>query len=178
MSSAGFRLGQVEVARNHLFYAGQQPEATELHKLQAVEKHLSKCSDFRKIGDWKSTLREADAAIAAGADYSPQVNFFCFVFFSGCNVGYWNMIYFKSMEKLMICYLGLKLSDSMNVQLFSCRAESLLKLQQLDDIDSILSNIPKVEPSPNCCSQSKFFGMLSEAYLFYVRAQIEMALGR
>lgn len=134
LASLLIRLGQVEVARNHLFYAGQQPEATELHKLQAVEKHLSKCSDFRKIGDWKSTLREADAAIAAGADYSPQ--------------------------------------------LFSCRAESLLKLQQLDDIDSILSNIPKVEPSPNCCSQSKFFGMLSEAYLFYVRAQIEMALGR
>lgn len=134
LGSLLIRLGQVEAARKHLFYAGYQPEATELHKLQAVEKHLNKCSDARKIGDWKSVLREGDAAIAAGADYSPQ--------------------------------------------LFSCRAESLLKLQQLDDIATIVSNIPKIEPSPNCCSHSKFFGMLSEAYVFYVRAQFEMAFGR
>ncbi|CAO2836208.1 unnamed protein product [Amaranthus hypochondriacus] len=134
LGSLLIRLGQVEAARKHLFHAGQQPEPTELLKLQTVEKHVSRCTDARRIGDWKSTLREGDAAIAAGADYSPQI--------------------------------------------FSCRVESLLKMQQLDDIDNILSHIPKVEPSPNCCSQSKFFGMLSEAYLFYVRAQIEMAFGR
>ncbi|XP_057539175.1 TPR repeat-containing thioredoxin TTL1-like, partial [Amaranthus tricolor] len=128
------RLGQVDAARKHLFYKGQQPRATELGMLQAVEKHLKRCTDARKIGDWKSTLREADAAIAAGADYSPQ--------------------------------------------LFSCRAEYFLKTQQLDGIDRIMSKIPKVEPSPSCCSQSKFFGMLSEAYVLYVRAQIDMALGR
>ena len=78
----------------------------------------------------------------------------------------------------MVCNMLVNLSDSMNVQIFSCRVESLLKMQQLDDIENVLSHIPKVEPSPNCCSQSKFFGMLSEAYLFYVRAQIEMAFGR
>ena len=78
----------------------------------------------------------------------------------------------------MICNLGFTLSDSMNVQLFSCRAEYFLKTQQLDGIDRIMSKIPKVEPSPSCCSQSKFFGMLSEAYVLYVRAQIDMALGR
>lgn len=134
LGSLLIRRGQVEVAKKHLYYAGHQPDATELHKLQAVEKHLSRCSGARKIGDWKGALREGDAAIAAGADYCPQ--------------------------------------------LFTCRAESLLKLQQLDDIDRILSNITKIDPSPHCCSQSKFFGMLSEAYLFYVRAQIEMAQGR
>jgi predicted anti-sigma-YlaC factor YlaD len=41
--------------------------------LQLVEKHLNKCSDARKVNDWKGALREADAAIAAGADYCPQV---------------------------------------------------------------------------------------------------------
>lgn len=76
----GFRLGQVDAARKHLFFKGQQPRATELGMLQAVEKHLKRCTDARKIGDWKSTLREADAAIAAGADYSPQVNPFCLRF--------------------------------------------------------------------------------------------------
>ncbi|KAH9605844.1 hypothetical protein KSS87_000667 [Heliosperma pusillum] len=134
LASLLIRLGQVEVARRHLCYAGQQPDPKELHKLQAVEKHLNQCFESRRNRDWKSTLREGDAAITAGADYSPQ--------------------------------------------LFLCRAESLLKLQQIDDVESILSNTPKIDPSPHCCSHSKFFGMLSEAYLFYVQAQIEMAVGR
>ncbi|KAL6954149.1 hypothetical protein U1Q18_047967, partial [Sarracenia purpurea var. burkii] len=90
-------LGQVENARRHLSFPRYQPDANELQKLQAVEMHLSKCSDARKLGDWRSALREVDAAIAAGADASPQL---------------------------------------------------------------------------------RFFGMLSEAYLFFVRAQIEMAFGR
>lgn len=59
--------------RRHLFVSGQQPDPAELQKLLAVEKHLSKCSDARRIRDWKSVLREADAAISAGADSSPQV---------------------------------------------------------------------------------------------------------
>ncbi|GAB4849399.1 hypothetical protein Ancab_004195 [Ancistrocladus abbreviatus] len=134
LGSLLIRLGQVEVARKHLCFQGQQPDASEVQKLQVVEKHLIRCTDARRIGDWKSTLREGEAAIAAGADHSPQ--------------------------------------------LFTCRAESLLKLQQVDDAELVLPNIPKVDPSPHCCSQSKFFGMFSEAYLFYVRSQIEMAMGR
>lgn len=67
------RLGQVENARGHLCLSGQQADPTEVHRLQVVEKHLSKCTDARKVGDWKSALREGDAAIAAGADFSPQV---------------------------------------------------------------------------------------------------------
>ncbi|PPR89747.1 hypothetical protein GOBAR_AA30923 [Gossypium barbadense] len=59
-----------------------------------------------------------------------------------------------------------------------CRVEALLKLHQLDDAESSLSVVPKLEPCTNSCSQTKFFGMFSEAYLFFVQAQIEMALGR
>ncbi|KAH7544038.1 hypothetical protein JRO89_XS15G0090300 [Xanthoceras sorbifolium] len=125
------RLGQVEKARGHLCLPGLQPDPADLQKLQAVEKHLSKCTEARKASDWKSALREADAAIAAGADFSPQ--------------------------------------------LFMCRAEALLKLHQLEDAESSLSNVPKLELS---CSQTRFFGMLAEAYPFFVRAQIDMALGR
>ncbi|EEF38119.1 Small glutamine-rich tetratricopeptide repeat-containing protein A, putative [Ricinus communis] len=128
------RLGQVENARRHLYIPGHHTDHFELQKLQLIEKHLNKCSDARKVNDWRNALREADAAITAGADYSPQ--------------------------------------------LFICRAEALLKLHQLEDAESCLSNIPKLEPYTNSCSQSKFFGMLSEAYSFLVRAQIEMALGR
>ncbi|OMO74819.1 Tetratricopeptide-like helical [Corchorus capsularis] len=134
LASLMLRVGQVENAREHLCLPGQPQDPTELQKLQAVEKHLSKCTDSRRIRDWKSALRESDAAVAAGADFSPQ--------------------------------------------LFMCRVEALLKLHQLDDAESSLSVVPKLEPSTNSCSQTKFFGMLSEAYLFFVRAQIEMAVGR
>uniref|UniRef100_A0A5B7ATJ8 Thioredoxin domain-containing protein n=1 Tax=Davidia involucrata TaxID=16924 RepID=A0A5B7ATJ8_DAVIN len=133
LGSILLRLGQVENARRHLCFPGHQPDANELQKLQAVEMHLSKCTDARKICEWRSALRECDAAIAVGADASPQLH--------------------------------------------SCKAEALLKLHQLDDADLSLSNVTKFEPSAPRL-QAKIFGMLSEAYLFFVRAQIEMALGR
>lgn len=134
LGSLFLSLGQVENARRHICLQGLQPDPIELQKLQAVEKHLSKCTDSRKIGDWKSVLREANIAIASGADTSPQ--------------------------------------------LFACRAEALLKLRQTDDAELSLSNVPKFETSSPSCSQTNFFGMLSEAYPLFVRAQIEMSLGR
>ena len=66
-------MGQVENARKHLCYPGMQPDPSDMQRLQVVEKHISKCGDVRRVGDWKSVLREVDAAVAAGADSSPQV---------------------------------------------------------------------------------------------------------
>ncbi|XP_060187752.1 TPR repeat-containing thioredoxin TTL1-like [Lycium barbarum] len=125
--------GQVEKARAHICFQGHQPDQVELHKLQAVEKHIGKCTDARRVGDWTSTLREASAAIASGADASPQI--------------------------------------------FACRAEALLKLHQVEDAESCLSITRKHELSTGSF-QSKNFGMLSEAYVFFVQAQIDLALGR
>ncbi|WOK91378.1 TPR repeat-containing thioredoxin TTL1-like [Canna indica] len=71
LACLNLRLGLVEDARKHLFLTGHPPDPVELQKLQAVERHLVKCGDARKVGDWKSMLREADAAVAAGADSSP-----------------------------------------------------------------------------------------------------------
>jgi len=42
---------------------------------------------------------------------------------------------------------------------------------------SSLSNVPKLEGCPPECSQTKFFGMVDEAYVPFVCAQVEMALG-
>ncbi|CAN4087359.1 unnamed protein product [Withania somnifera] len=126
-------LGQVENARSHFFSLGHKPDQAELQKLQAVEKHISKCTDARRLGDWMTMLKEAEAATASGAEASPQ--------------------------------------------LFACRAEAYLRLHQLDDADMCLSKVGKYEPSTTAC-ESKNFGMLSEAYIFFVQAQIEMALGR
>ncbi|KAJ8532331.1 hypothetical protein K7X08_012254 [Anisodus acutangulus] len=125
--------GQVEKARVHICFQGYQPDQIELQKLQAVEKHIGKCTDARRVGDWTSTLREANAAIASGADASPQ--------------------------------------------LFACRAEALLKLHQVEDAELGLSITRKHETS-TASSQSKNFGMVSEAYVFFVQAQIDLAFGR
>ncbi|TXG55046.1 hypothetical protein EZV62_020302 [Acer yangbiense] len=133
LASLYLRLGQAENARCHLCFHGQHPDPAELQKLQSFEKHLNRCADSRKTGDWKSALRESDAAIAIGADSSPQ--------------------------------------------LVACKAEALLKLHRIEDADFCLSNMPKFEQNlPS--SQVKLFGMASEAYVLYVQAQVEMALGR
>lgn len=59
-----------------------------------------------------------------------------------------------------------------------CRAEAFLKLHQIDDAELCVLAVPKPESPSKSCSNVKFFGMLSEAYLHFVRAQYEMALGR
>ncbi|KAL1216101.1 TPR repeat-containing thioredoxin TTL1 [Cardamine amara subsp. amara] len=128
------RLGQVNSARKYLCFLGRPSDPMELQKLEAVEKHLSKCADARRVGDWKTVLTEVDAAIVSGADFSPQ--------------------------------------------LFMCKVEAFLKLHRFDDAQSKLLEVPKVEPFPVSCSQTRFCGMACEAYTYFVKAQIEMALGR
>ncbi|XP_047336888.1 TPR repeat-containing thioredoxin TTL1-like [Impatiens glandulifera] len=64
------------------------------------------------------------------------------------------------------------------IQLEACKAEASLKLQHLNYANTWLPCIPDFDYSTDSCSQSKFFGMFAEAYLYFVRAQIEMALGR
>lgn len=68
LGSLLLRLGQIESARKHICFPGQKPEESELKKLQALEIHLNKCHDARKVSDWKTVLKECDAAIAVGAD--------------------------------------------------------------------------------------------------------------
>lgn len=69
------RLGMIGKAKRHFTQAGHlhQSDPSEWEKLQEVDVHQGRSIDARKIGDWKSALREADAAIAAGADSSQLV---------------------------------------------------------------------------------------------------------
>ncbi|KAF9616232.1 hypothetical protein IFM89_029008, partial [Coptis chinensis] len=67
------RLGQIENARQHLCFHGLQHDQVELQKLQLAERHLNRCLEARKIRDWKSAMREGDAAITAEADSFPQL---------------------------------------------------------------------------------------------------------
>ncbi|KAJ9551459.1 hypothetical protein OSB04_015504 [Centaurea solstitialis] len=145
-------LGQVENGRRHLCFPGSQPDPNELKRLQTVESHLSKCTASRRVREWAVVLRECDAAIASGADACPQM-------------GYTELVWFGSVL--------------LQLALFACKAEALLKLGRLEDADACLSSAPKFEASCSLSfSQQKFFGMAPEAYLLFVSAQIDMALGR
>jgi hypothetical protein len=62
----------VEKAKRQLTLAGNV-DPGEWQNLHEVESHLGKCIEARTIRDWKSALREADAAIANGADASQLV---------------------------------------------------------------------------------------------------------
>ncbi|XP_073054562.1 TPR repeat-containing thioredoxin TTL1-like [Primulina eburnea] len=73
LGSLLLRLGQVENAKKHISFPGNQSDPIEMQMLESVEKHLSRCADSRKVGDWISTLREADAVIASGVDAAPQL---------------------------------------------------------------------------------------------------------
>lgn len=65
------------------------------------------------------------------------------------------------------------------LQLFMCRVEALLKLHQYEEAESSIKNVPKSDSTiDSCTGQTRFFGMLSEAYLHFVRTQLEMAMGR
>uniref|UniRef100_M1BX12 Small glutamine-rich tetratricopeptide repeat-containing protein A n=1 Tax=Solanum tuberosum TaxID=4113 RepID=M1BX12_SOLTU len=62
-------------------------------------------------------------------------------------------------------------------QLFACQAEAHLKLHQLKDAELWIYKARTYEPSATA-RQSNFFGMLSEAYVFFVQAQIDSTLGK
>ncbi|XP_040376037.1 TPR repeat-containing thioredoxin TTL1-like [Oryza brachyantha] len=130
------RLGMISKTRRHLMQAGHlhQSDPSEWEKLQQVEAHQGRSIDARKIGDWKSALREADAAIAAGADSSQL--------------------------------------------LLAIRSEALLRLHKLEEADSTLTSLLKLDSILLSLLAAKLSGMLAESYVCIVRAQVDMALGR
>ncbi|TVU27406.1 hypothetical protein EJB05_30015, partial [Eragrostis curvula] len=134
LTSLHIRLGHIEDAMKHLSLASPQPDPLELQKLQTVEKHLGRCLDARKAGEWKTVLRECDAAVASGADSSAL--------------------------------------------LLAAKAEALLPLNLLDEADSAISSASKLDYPFSCSADTKFCGFLATAYLFYVHAQVDMAMGR
>lgn len=120
---------------------------------------MSRCTDARKVGDWKGVLQECDAIMVAGAVSSPQVKIST------------KPTFYTSYQKDWI-------AKQLILQIIACKAEAFLKLHQYEDADSSLSNLPKLEPYPASCSQKKFVGILLEAYVLCVRAKVDIAFGR
>ncbi|XP_076921965.1 TPR repeat-containing thioredoxin TTL1-like isoform X2 [Bidens hawaiensis] len=64
-------------------------------------------------------------------------------------------------------------------QLYACKAEAFLKLWRLNDADATLLSMPMFRETCSVSySQPKLFGMAFEAYILFVRAQVDMAFGR
>lgn len=65
------------------------------------------------------------------------------------------------------------------LQLLSLRSEALLQLHKLEEADSTLASLLKLESTlVSLTAERKLAGMLTESYVHIVRAQVDMALGR
>ena len=60
-------------AKRHFRLAGQQTDVADLYRMEKIEKHVAKCFEARKNGDWDTVVMESDAAVVAGADSASQV---------------------------------------------------------------------------------------------------------
>ncbi|TKY74362.1 TPR repeat-containing thioredoxin TTL1 [Spatholobus suberectus] len=67
-----FRLGAAEKALN-CNETTPYVDSALAFQAQALQNHLSKCAEARKVKDWKAILKETQAAISLGADSAPQV---------------------------------------------------------------------------------------------------------
>ncbi|CAI9753155.1 unnamed protein product [Fraxinus pennsylvanica] len=67
------RLGEAEKAAYHFKQAGAEADPDSMNKAKKVEVHLNKCAEAKRQRDWNSLLKEANLAIAAGADSAPLI---------------------------------------------------------------------------------------------------------
>ena len=68
------RLGEAEKALN-CNETSSCVDSILAFQAQALQNHLSKCTEARKVKDWKVILKESQAAISLGADSAPLVSF-------------------------------------------------------------------------------------------------------
>lgn len=68
-------------------------------KAHALQSHLNKCNEARKVNDWKFILAETKSAISLGVDSAPKVSFLSqmldFLYFSIIIVGFCVQIHLK-----------------------------------------------------------------------------------
>ncbi|KAJ4965128.1 hypothetical protein NE237_016977 [Protea cynaroides] len=67
------RLGDSEKALRHYKQSGSEANSNDYAKVKAVETHLNRCNDARKMKDWLTLLKESKSTISSGADSALQV---------------------------------------------------------------------------------------------------------
>ncbi|KAJ6337527.1 hypothetical protein OIU76_007242 [Salix suchowensis] len=69
-----FRLGETEKALYHYKQSGTNTDSMEVARAQALQKHLNRCTEARKLKEWNRLLSETEFSISSGADSVPQVS--------------------------------------------------------------------------------------------------------
>ncbi|KAL5779667.1 hypothetical protein ACOSQ2_010404 [Xanthoceras sorbifolium] len=67
------RLGEAEKALYHYEHSGSLVKQEDIAKAEAVQKHLNRCNEARRLMEWRSLLKETHYAISFGADSAPKV---------------------------------------------------------------------------------------------------------
>ncbi|KAJ7006790.1 hypothetical protein D5086_004571 [Populus alba] len=68
-----FRLGETEKALCHYKQSGPSTDSKEVAQAQALQMHLNRCTEARKLKEWNRLLKETERSISSGADSAPQV---------------------------------------------------------------------------------------------------------
>lgn len=63
----------MEDSKKHFKLAGHHTERGDIQKMENIEKHVTKCLEAERALDWSTLIKESEAAVAAGADFAPQV---------------------------------------------------------------------------------------------------------
>jgi hypothetical protein len=159
----------IDKARWHFTKAEhlQHLDPTGWRKLQEVDMRVGRGIAARKIGDWKNAVREADAAIAAGVDSAPLVT-----------ISSWSMFFLLIENVSVFLLLVVAFILTLYLQLLALRSEALLQLHKLEEADSTLTSLLKLECALSSLMSEKFIGMPTKSYVHIIRAQVDMALGR
>ncbi|GAV90656.1 TPR_1 domain-containing protein/TPR_2 domain-containing protein/TPR_11 domain-containing protein [Cephalotus follicularis] len=67
------RLGEVEKAMYHYKHSGPESDGDDLAKAKALQDHLKKCTEAKKLRDWNTLIKETKFAVSEGADSAPQI---------------------------------------------------------------------------------------------------------
>ncbi|OAY33390.1 inactive TPR repeat-containing thioredoxin TTL3 isoform X2 [Manihot esculenta] len=66
------RLGDGEKAMYHYKNSGTEADHQDIAKAEALQVHLNKCTEARRLRDWNTLIKETQSAISSGADSAPQ----------------------------------------------------------------------------------------------------------
>nr|DAD40316.1 TPA_asm: hypothetical protein HUJ06_014639 [Nelumbo nucifera] len=67
------RLGDPEKSLYHYKHSGPEANSNEITQVQALRTQLDKCTEARKLKEWKMLLKETECTLSCGADSAPQV---------------------------------------------------------------------------------------------------------
>ncbi|KAG6481781.1 hypothetical protein ZIOFF_058402 [Zingiber officinale] len=73
LASLYLRLGEADKAVHHFKQSRDEASAWDKSRAQALQSHISKSNEARRLKDYLTLLKESQSAASSGADSSPQV---------------------------------------------------------------------------------------------------------